>query len=231
MLSLVPTADIDASVQRRASYGDELRTTLKGVDNRNDQLRLENAYLRAMLTIALGELTGAQKREKHSRHLAFHDDLTALPNRRYFLERLGCALGNQDSRPPDLAVIYLDLDGFKALNDVHGHAAGDALLSLIATRLAHALRAEDLVSRLGGDEYACLITGVSCRKRLQDIALTLFEAVTAPLKIGALTLSVSPSIGVAMCPLDGTTVDALMRAADAAMYGAKRNRSLFAFAS
>src|SRR5580692_4987974 len=109
MLSLVPTADIDASVQRRASYGDELRTTLKGVDNRNDQLRLENAYLRAMLTIALGELTGAQKREKHSRHLAFHDDLTALPNRRFFLERLACALSNQDSRPPDLSVIYLDL--------------------------------------------------------------------------------------------------------------------------
>jgi diguanylate cyclase (GGDEF)-like protein len=88
-----------------------------------------------------------------------------------------------------------------------------------------------LVSRLGGDEYACLITGVSCRKRLQDIALTLFEAVAAPFKIGALALSVRPSIGVAMCPLDGTTVDALMHAADAAMYGAKRNRSLFAFSS
>ena len=231
MLSLVPTADIDASVQRRAPYGGELRTTLKGEDNRNDQLRRENAFLRAMLAKAQEELTGAQKREKRSRYLALHDDLTTLPNRRFFLERLGDALGNQDSRPSDLAVIYLDLDGFKALNDVHGHAAGDALLSLIATRLAHALRAEDLVSRLGGDEYACLITGVSCRKRLQDIALTLFEAVTAPFQIGALALSVRPSIGVAMCPLDGTTVDALMHAADAAMYGAKRNRSSFAFSN
>jgi diguanylate cyclase (GGDEF)-like protein len=231
MLSLVPTADIDAGLQRRAPYGDELRTALKGVDSRNDQLRRENAYLRAMLTIALGELTSAQKREKHSQYLALHDDLTALPNRRYFLERLAYALGNQDSGTPDLAVIYLDLDGFKALNDMHGHAAGDTLLSLIATRLAHALRAEDLVSRLGGDEYACLITGVSCRKRLREIALTLFEAVTAPFKIGALVLSVSPSIGVAMCPLHGTTADALMHAADAAMYAAKRNRSSFAVAN
>jgi diguanylate cyclase (GGDEF)-like protein len=184
-----------------------------------------------MLAKSREELTGALEREKRSRYLALHDELTALPNRRFFLERLGCALGNQDSRPPDLAVVYLDLDGFKALNDTYGHATGDALLSLIATRLAHAIRAKDLVSRLGGDEYACLITGVSCRKRLQDIALTLFEAVAAPFKVGALTLSVRPSIGVAMCPLDGTTVDALMHAADVAMYGAKRNCSSFAFSA
>jgi diguanylate cyclase (GGDEF)-like protein len=82
-----------------------------------------------------------------------------------------------------------------------------------------------------GDEFACLITGVSSRERLQQIALTLFEVVSAPFKIGALALNVRPSIGVAMCPKDGTTVEALMQAADAAMYGAKRNRSSFSFSS
>jgi diguanylate cyclase len=177
------------------------------------------------------ELACALQREQRSSFLAFHDDLTALPNRRFFLERLSSALKTQDSIPANVAVIYLDLDGFKALNDSYGHANGDALLGLIATRLAHALRAEDLVSRIGGDEFACLITGVSSRERLQHIALTLFEVVSAPFKIGALVLNVRPSIGVAMCPMDGTTVEALMQAADAAMYGAKRNRSSFAFSS
>jgi len=193
------------------------------------QLRRENASLRALLAKTQKELTGAQQREKHTRYLAFHDDLTALPNRRFFLERLGLALDTQDSGPPNVAVIYLDLDGFKAINDTYGHATGDALLSLIATRLAHALRAQDLVSRIGGDEFACLITGVSCRDRLQQIAMALFEAVAAPFKLGELALNVRPSIGVAMCPLDGTTVQALVQAADAAMYGAKQNRSSLAF--
>jgi diguanylate cyclase (GGDEF)-like protein len=175
------------------------------------------------------ELAGAQEREKRARYLAFHDDLTALPNRRYFRERLGRALTNQGTGPPHLAVIYLDLDDFKALNDTYGHATGDALLNLIAERLAHALRAEDLVSRLGGDEYACLITGVSSRDRLQHIASTLVESVSAPFKIGTLTLKVRPSIGIAVCPSDGTTTDDLMKAADTAMYGAKRKRSSFSF--
>jgi diguanylate cyclase len=220
---------ITASVQLRARNADELGATFKGVDDRNDCLRRENTVLRAMLAKMQEELTGVQKREKRARHLAFHDDLTALPNRRFFRERLGRALRNRGSGPPDVAIIYLDLDGFKALNDAYGHATGDALLNLVATRLAHSLRAEDLVSRLGGDEYACLIAGVSSRDRLQHIVLTLFDAVTAPFKIGPLAFNVRPSIGVSMCPSDGTTVDSLMQAADAAMYEAKRNRSSFSF--
>jgi diguanylate cyclase (GGDEF)-like protein len=205
--------------------------TLIGADERNENLRRENSNLRAILAKTQAELTCALHREQRSRFLALHDDLTALPNRRFFLERLGNALESLDAVPANVAVIYLDLDGFKALNDTYGHANGDALLGLIATRLAHALRTEDLVSRIGGDEFACLITGVSSRERLQHIALTLFEAVSAPFKIGALALNVRPSIGVAMCPLDGTTVEALMQAADAAMYGAKRTRSSFSFSS
>jgi diguanylate cyclase len=171
------------------------------------------------------ELTVVQEREKRLRYLALHDDLTALPNRRYFRERLGVALRQDGEVSPVLAVIYLDLDGFKALNDAHGHDTGDQLLSLVAARLAHAVRAEDLVSRLGGDEYACLITGVSSRERLQQITSTLFEAVATPFKIGTLSLAVRPSIGIAVYPTDGTTTDALMKAADTAMYAAKRKQS------
>ena len=143
--------------------------------------------------------------------------------------RRSMGLETQDAHPANVAVIYPDLDGFKALNDMHGHTIGDALLSLIATRLAHALRAENLVSGVGGDGFACLITGVSSRECLQRIALTLFEAVAASFTLGELAVNVRPSIGVAMCPMDGTTVEALMLAADSAMYVAKRSRSSMSF--
>jgi diguanylate cyclase (GGDEF)-like protein len=194
-----------------------------------DHLGLEVAALRALLAKTQEQLASAQERERRARYLAFHDDLTALPNRRFFRERLDLALRDERAGVRPLAVLYLDLDGFKALNDLYGHDTGDALLSTIARRLSHALRAEDLVSRLAGDEYACLISGVSTRKRLQQLAATLFHAVSAPFKIGSLELSVRPSIGIAVYPTDGSTTDELMKAADNAMYMAKRQKSSYAF--
>jgi diguanylate cyclase (GGDEF)-like protein len=174
-------------------------------------------------------LTRAQEREERARYLALHDDLTELPNRRFFRERLDLALHGERMEIRPLAVLYLDLDGFKALNDLYGHDTGDALLSTIARRLSHALRAEDVVSRLAGDEYACLIRGVSSRERLKQIAATLFRVVSAPFRIGTLELTVHPSIGIALHPNDGATTDELMKAADGAMYTAKRQRSSYAF--
>jgi diguanylate cyclase (GGDEF)-like protein len=194
-----------------------------------DSSRLEIAALRALLATTQEELTSAHEREKRARYLAFHDDLTALPNRRFFLERLGLALHQDGAGVRPLAVIYLDLDGFKALNDLYGHDTGDQLLSAVARRLSHSLRAEDLVSRLAGDEYACLITGVSNRKRLEQLAATLFQAVSATFKIGTLELIVCPSIGIAVYPKDGSTSEELMKAADSAMYTAKRKKSSYAF--
>jgi diguanylate cyclase len=190
---------------------------------------LEIAALRALLAKTQAELTGAQEREKRARYLALHDDLTALPNRRFFRECLGLALRGEGARMSPLALLYLDLDGFKALNDLYGHGTGDALLSTVARRLSHALRAEDLVGRLAGDEYACLIRGVSSQERLQQIAATLFHVVSAPFKIGTLELVVRPSIGIAVYPDDGATTDELMEAADSAMYMAKRQKSSYAF--
>jgi diguanylate cyclase len=196
---------------------------------REDHFGLDIAALRALLIKTQEDLTAAQSRERRARYLAFHDDLTSLPNRRFFRERLGFALGHASVGIPSLAVLYLDLDGFKALNDLYGHDTGDALLSAVARRLSHSLRAEDLVSRLAGDEYACLISGVSSHERLQQLAATLFHAVAAPFKIGTLELMVRPSIGIAVYPGDGSTTDELMKAADSAMYSAKRQKSSYAF--
>jgi diguanylate cyclase (GGDEF)-like protein len=225
----LPERHKEIDVQLRGSERTrDLRYSRK-FEGREDHLGLEVAALRALLVKTQEELTVAQEREKRARYLAFHDDLTALPNRRFFRERLGVALRDAGIGILPLAVLYLDLDGFKALNDLYGHDTGDALLSTVARRLSHALRAEDLVSRLAGDEYGCLISGVSSRERLQEMAATIFHAVSAPFKIGTLELTVRPSIGIAMCPGDGSTTDELMKAADSAMYTAKRQRTSYAF--
>lgn len=176
------------------------------------------------------ELVGSLRAERRSLSMALHDELTALPNRGFFGEWLDRAVTQQaktESGP--LAVLYLDLDGFKGVNDRHGHDVGDELLQIIAARMARAIRAGDVVSRLGGDEFACLLTDVPDRERLGQLACKLFDAISAPVKIGPHELSVCPSIGVAMCPEDGVTAEALLRNADAAMYRAKRHRSGYAF--
>lgn len=190
----------------------------------------ELGALRLAVTAMREELNHALDRERRARHLAYHDDLTTLPNRRYFLERLAFSLQCSVRDSVDLALIYLDLDGFKSVNDAHGHDAGDHLLRIVAARLKHAVRAGDFVSRLGGDEYTCLITGVTHRERVREIALTLFKAVACPFQIGTSMLTVNASIGIALYPADGATTDALMRSADAAMYAAKRERSGISFA-
>jgi diguanylate cyclase len=195
----------------------------------NRALEIEIGAAQAALAQAEAELASTRAGERRAHHRARHDDLTSLPNRSYFRERLDDSLAAGERRRPALAVLYLDLDGFKPINDTHGHATGDALLRIVASRLARSVRAEDMVCRLGGDEFACLLSDELNRERLGHLARQLFDAVSAPLQLGALKLSVRPSIGIAVCPTDGATTDALLKCADAAMYRAKRHQSGHAF--
>jgi diguanylate cyclase (GGDEF)-like protein len=195
--------------------------------------RLQSAdqasHLRDALNRLRLELAGAQAGERRARHESLHDGLTALPNRVHFRQRLEQALAllQRASRP--LGLLYLDLDGFKPVNDAYGHGAGDELLRIVAARLRHALRANDLVGRIGGDEFACLLPDVTDRPQLGLIARKLLDAVAAPVKIGSVQVSVPASIGIALCPTDGVSADDLLSNADAAMYRAKRQRLGFAF--
>jgi diguanylate cyclase len=193
------------------------------------QLELDLSDAQAALARARAELADTQAGELRARHLALHDSLTLLPNGSHFRDRLDDALGLNNPRRQPLAVLYLDLDGFKPINDRHGHHTGDELLRIVAARLARAVRAGDMVSRLGGDEFACLLADRPGRKQLRQLACKLFDAVSAPVKVGQLELTVHPSIGIAICPTDGATTDALLRSADAAMYAAKRDRTGIAF--
>jgi diguanylate cyclase (GGDEF)-like protein len=183
----------------------------------------------AELALARAELLGTQAGERRARHLALHDSLTALPNRNFFRERLDHELVYAESQRQALALLYLDLDGFKPLNDTHGHDAGDEMLKIVAARLARAVRADDMVSRLGGDEFACLLSGLPSRDRLGSLACKIFEVVSAPLKLGEIEVSVRPSIGIAVSPTDGHTAEVLLKNADAAMYRAKRRKTGYAF--
>ncbi len=188
--------------------------------------RLERELLDARMALALAEsaLDGLRDRERRARHEAQHDALTALPNRQHFRERLQQAMAASAEQPATLAVLYIDLDDFKPVNDLHGHAAGDELLRIVATRLTRAVRAKDMISRLGGDEFACLIADMPDPAGLDALAWKLNDIVSAPITLGALELRVRPSIGIAVSPLDASTADVLLRRADAAMYRAKRTK-------
>ncbi len=208
---------------------EQLETTLAHERYRRRHLERELFVARAALVQARADLVGTQAGERRARHLAFHDGLTSLPNRSFFRQRLDEALAGLEVPRPPLAVLYLDLDGLKQINDAHGHHVGDKLLAIVAVRLARAVRAEDVMSRLGGDEFACLVVNYLKREQLSHLARKLFNVVSAPLKMDKLEIVVRPSIGIAICPTDGVTADVLLRNADAAMYHAKRQQTGYAF--
>lgn len=218
-------ADVDAFV---AALDDGHAALVREL-GRSRRLEADVTETRAALATALVDLAGTRAGERHARHLALHDGLTALPNRRYFREKLAEVLAQRRQEKPPIAVLYLDLDGFKPINDAHGHDIGDKLLQIVAARLSRTVRAGDMVSRIGGDEFACLIEGTLDRHRLAQLADKLYEAVSAPLRIGRLELVVRPSIGIAVCPADGDTAERLIESADAAMYRAKRTGAGHAF--
>lgn len=191
---------------------------------RNHRLQQSAEGTRTRLARALSDLAASRAAEERAQHSALHDDLTSLPNRRFFRERLDQALLGMPQAEPALAVLYLDVDGMKAVNDAHGHAIGDQLLIVVASRLLHTLRSTDVVSRLGGDEFALLLADMPCPADVAQWADRLCAAVSAPVQLGTLQLQVHVSIGIAMCPQHGNSATVLVHNADRAMYRAKRQR-------
>ncbi len=208
---------------------EEIQAKLPSYAHCLPQWSSERHALRRTLGQTLSELAASRVRERQARYLANHDLLTALPNRGHFYERLDSALRPTAGPPPTIAVLYIDLDGFKTLNDTHGHRTGDALLRISAARMRHRVRAQDMVCRLGGDEFGCLLTDMPSRERIGQIAAGMFDAVSAPLRVGERMVETRPSIGIAISPADGASAEVLLHRADTAMYHAKQHRSRFAF--
>jgi len=156
-----------------------------------------------------------------SRRQALTDELTGLPNRRHFNERLRTALAESRQGDGKIAVLLMDLDRFKEVNDTLGHGSGDRLLQAVGRRLAGAVRREDTVARLGGDEFAVLLPGVAGAAEALDRATRLASVMSAPTPLDELVISTEVSIGLAIWPDHGDTPELLMRRADMAMYAAK----------
>jgi diguanylate cyclase (GGDEF)-like protein len=178
------------------------------------------------------EITKQKIAEDHIQHLATHDDLTGLPNRVMFSQLADAAIKTARRYKRDFAVMFIDLDGFKSINDTLGHEAGDIFLKEIATRLEKTLRASDVIARLGGDEFVVLVRELGDPSQAEPVAAKLLSAAASPLTILGQRCHVTASIGIALFPQDGESEQLLMKNADGAMYCAKKaGKNMFRFHS
>ncbi|MBW8327923.1 MAG: EAL domain-containing protein [Thiobacillus sp.] len=171
-----------------------------------------------------------QEKDAHLEYIAYHDGLTGLPNRALLMDRLAHAASRADRSGYLMALLFIDLDRFKAINDSLGHAVGDAVMQAAAGRLKALVREEDTLSRLGGDEFVVLLEGLDDSQGAASVAEKIIHALEKVLAIGNYPLHISASIGISLYPQDGRDAETLMKHADAAMYKAKESgRNTFHF--
>ena len=168
------------------------------------------------------DITALRMQQERLEHVAHYDALTDLPNRLLLADRLLQAMAVADRQQQTLAVVYLDLDGFKAVNDEHGHAVGDQLLVAVAHRMRDTLREVDTLARIGGDEFVAVLVDVHGPDDCAHLVERILEACARPVEVGGHVLRISASIGVTLYPPDDADADQLMRHADRAMYDAKQ---------
>ncbi len=176
------------------------------------------------------DLATIRRAESQLNHLAHHDPLTGLPNRLLFSDRLDQALERARRTQQCCALLFLDLDGFKVINDTLGHGSGDMLLQMVAARLKGSLRRSDTATRLGGDEFVVIMADVAQAEDTARLAKKLLDVLAAPLELAGECVTISASMGISLYPADGNDGQALLKAADTAMYTAKtqgRNRYCF----
>ncbi|HLL31878.1 MAG TPA: EAL domain-containing protein, partial [Allosphingosinicella sp.] len=171
--------------------------------------------------LAVRDISERKEAAERIAHLAFHDSLTGLPNRSVFGDHLAGTVARADESADHVAVLCVDLDGFKAVNDIYGHPAGDALLVAAAQRLRAAVRGHELVARLGGDEFAVVQAGGQQPDHAGLLAQRVLEALAEPFALGQDTVRISASVGVALFPADAADPETLIKNADMALYRAK----------
>ena len=171
--------------------------------------------------VLVRDITARKEAQERETFLALHDTLTQLPNRRFLMEQLGKVLSMARRRKFMVAVLFINLDHFKTVNDSLGHHAGDQLLCDVAERLRQSVRDTDLVARLSGDEFVAVLTDIHTPDDAAMVADKLIETMRSAFTVGQLPLTMSPSIGISLFPGDDTTVQGLLRCADTAMYHAK----------
>jgi diguanylate cyclase (GGDEF)-like protein/PAS domain S-box-containing protein len=185
--------------------------------------RRDDDGIPVLMVGTFSDITPLKQHEKQLEHIAHYDALTGIPNRVLFADRLQQALAHTKREGSNLAVCYLDLDGFKLVNDTMGHEAGDTVLIEVTRRIKDTIRGDDTVARLGGDEFAVLLLGLNEAGECSISLNRLLEAISQPIEIRKRMFEVSASIGVALYPGDEYDADTLLRHADQAMYTAKQS--------
>lgn len=183
------------------------------------------------LQLSFVDITKRKKRERQLAHRAHHDELTGLPNRALLWDRLGTGLARAQRNKRQLALLFIDLDGFKLINDSLGHHVGDEVLKAVARRLKRCARRSDTVARYGGDEFAYIMEGVRSKDDAIGVARKILQMMAPPYCVEGFDVSVTPSIGIAMFDAShpAITPQALVRHADSAMYNAKGSGNCFRF--
>ena len=212
--ALEKSADVEEKVQEAADELVVVNEALSGeIDARH---AIEERLLLSHEALAI-----SREEAKRARHESLHDEVTGLPNAALFRDRLKSALAQAQRHSWRIAVMFIDLDGFKQVNDTYGHDMGDALLQLVAERLQAFVRGGDTVSRRSGDEFLFLMLEAKDEDNARAMAQRIIEVIAQPVLISGVELSVTASVGLAMYPGDGTTVAMLLKNADLAMYEAK----------
>lgn len=190
-----------------------LRTTISMVRDDDDKpMRYVSVF---------SDITALWRKDEYIKHLAFHDALTDLPNRTLLMDRIDQKLLNADREQSHFALMFLDLDGFKLVNDQLGHNVGDDLLKDMAKRLLTLVRRSDTVARVGGDEFIFILNNPQGKDEITDVANRIISSINEPVELLGEVLQIGVSVGIALFPADGVTSLNLIRNADTAMYAAK----------
>ncbi|MGA7594381.1 MAG: diguanylate cyclase [Gallionella sp.] len=185
-------------------------------------LRREDGSIHALCGIST-DITERKDAEEHMKHMAQYDALTHLPNRALFEDRLHQAIAAAQRNKAHLALMFIDLDKFKPVNDTYGHGIGDLLLKEVATRIQACLRDSDTAARIGGDEFVILLPAIESAADASKVAEKIRMSLNQPFALAGNTLGIGSSIGVAVYPQHGSNEKLLVKSADIAMYHAKKN--------
>jgi diguanylate cyclase (GGDEF)-like protein/PAS domain S-box-containing protein len=206
--------DITAAREARESLEASRQSLERAVVERTEELQSANRRLQA-------EIGDRRQAETRAQHLADHDALTGLPNRRLLEDRLTQALALSQRNRKQTAVMFVDLDRFKSINDSLGHSAGDVVLKEVSERLVKQLRVVDTICRMGGDEFVVVLPEIKHSSDAANVAAKILETVAQPFVVEGRELHITPSVGISVFPDDGRDAETLIRNADAAMYHAK----------
>ena len=219
--ALTQNEDVEQKVEKAA--GDLKLVNVKLAKEMTERIAIESelANTKTDLAEVRDDLLKAQVKEEEAQQIALQDALTGLPNRVSFEQGLDHGLIQAKRHGWGLAVLFIDIDKFKSINDSYGHDLGDKVLLMVANRLQSSVRDEDMVSRWGGDEFVCLLLEVKQEADVTSLAEKMINRIAEACEFNGTVLSIKASIGIAIYPADGETADILFKNADTAMYKAK----------